>query len=448
MAVIFDPKDKDKNQNQPQFGAATGVSSPIAPTTPQATSSGRFTNIQNYLNANKPAGQALAQNIGGQIEQKGQGIRQELGTAQQQFQQQAAKGRLDRATVAPEAQQIVQRAGQPGFETDVDRFRRITSGQYQGPKELEGAANLQSRGQEVESLGRNLGTSGGRTQVLGQLYGGQGYTGGQRRLDDLLISQNTNALQRARGLASGLGRTVQQQAGAARGLAGYFGQEAAQVGSEAAQNLSSAQLSDETALTAKQQKAFTDEQATVELLKKQRDDLASGGISRELVDKFGLGSIVGQKFDPRGQGFAEGFEAEAYDPYRQSQNIGENEILTYGLDPSQMFSVKDSSGLITRENIASKEQAARLNALARLGNMGNVIDESQAGTFSGSSIELDPEFLAKREVAAQQVRDMISEARGEGERMRNISIPDRQAGRFYDLTGNVARRLRSKLQIK
>lgn len=455
MAVIFDPKNKNKDQDQNlQFNAPTGgaTSAPVSPGSPTTgTSSGRFTNIQNYIKANRDAGQGLAQNIGGQLEQKGQGIRQELGQSQQQFQDQAEKGRLDRTKVVPEAGNIIGRAGQGGFESDVDRFKRLSSGQYTGPQEMQNAANLQGRGQEVEALGKNLGTSAGRTQVLGQLYGGQGgYTAGQRRLDDLLISQNTNSLQRARGLASGLGRTVQQQADSARGLAGYFGQEAAEVGSEVSKQLADTAQGDEAALGAKQQTAFTEEQKKIEQLKKSAAALGSGQITQDMIDKFGLSDLQGQGFDPKGTGFWAGFEGNAYNPYRQSQNIGKNEINTYGFNPNSLFSVHDASGQITRENIASKAEASRLNALSKLAGRGDVIDESQAETFKGSDVELNPEFRAQREAAQQNIRNLISEAHGLGSEFINQGVSQRykpKVDRFYNIVDQVAALLNSKLTV-
>lgn len=404
MPVLKNKDDEDNNTNLQQSagtnqGFGTGQAMGAAPQqTPKGTSSGRFTNIQNYLGANKQSGQQLAQNIGGQLADKGQAVKQDLNQANNQFNQQSTAGRLDREKVLPEAGQIVDRAGQSGYGSDVDRFKRISSGQYQGPQGIQNAANLNAQGGAVESLGRNLGNSGGRTQVLGQLFGGKGgYSSGQRKLDDLLLGQNAGALAQARGATAGITNSVNQKANAASGLASYYGQEAADVGSASRKNLTDTDQNYFKMLQDKLQNTRSENDTFNTELKQTTEQLGQGQLQRDAATRLGLDSIGG---------------ANIY-----NLNLGDYTKTDFTALPSEL------------REVASRQEALRKNALMKLGGEDvGMFDPEAVDTYKKStqSFDLDRFLLDAENRKAELARE--TRAATNLEKAADVSFADWNRG--------------------
>ena len=172
--------------------------------------SGRFTNLQKYVQANEGAGQRLATGATKQIERKLAPVKKEAavqeqrsGQSIQQGQQALTQGQaLQQQMAAPEftPQRAVEFAGTQG---NVERVGQFRTGQAIDERALEqqrqaflqATANL---GQRVDERGQQVGSEIGRINLLKEAFGGRNrdqYTTGQSRLDNLLLQAGPGNLQ-------------------------------------------------------------------------------------------------------------------------------------------------------------------------------------------------------------------------------------------------------------
>jgi len=223
MAVEFKPdKDKDKvgaPQQQLQVGGvqgAVGGAGGAMPAQQKGTSSGRFTNLQNYLKANQPG--QFGQNLSSKVQQKAEDVTSKIDKERQEFQQKTQQ------SLQPfqGSEQFVQSALQDPTkfvqqdQQGLQRFDTIRSGVYQGPKELQNAGQLQAQTQNVQNLSKLGATEGGRFNLLRTMFNKPTYTRGQQTLDNLILQGGpTQGLQSLRRISAEAGRdlsTATQQA--------------------------------------------------------------------------------------------------------------------------------------------------------------------------------------------------------------------------------------------
>lgn len=252
MATVFDPnsanqannqQEQDDQQSNPTQLQTVGTAAPAAQATssqgPMASSkpqgSGRFTNIQKYLQANQSGGQNIANKIGQNISQdvtkqqdQAQKYNAQLGNSIANANQQAQLGQqytqqlkgigndINAATTAGFDQRANQNIGSlDNFVNDPNfgQFQNIQSGRAIDENLL---ANQQQRtyqqaqaaAQAAQQAQGQLGNEGGRFELLRQAFGGAarpGYSQGQQRLDQVLLGQG-----------GGLGQVQQQVGGLAR----------------------------------------------------------------------------------------------------------------------------------------------------------------------------------------------------------------------------------------
>lgn len=173
----------------PTIGASS--SAPKAP-----SSSGNFTNLSNYLNANKnynAQGGGLAGQVNQNLQDKGNVIQNQYNNAQQSFQTQADQGRvIDRNSTVQTA--LTNPSDFSKDNTNVSNFQKLLSGSYTGPQANSDTAQIQNKAQNLQSL-TNLGnTESGRHALLNNLYGNSNYNQGQQQLDNLLIQANPDQM--------------------------------------------------------------------------------------------------------------------------------------------------------------------------------------------------------------------------------------------------------------
>lgn len=217
MATILKPEDKNQpGSNVPQMGAnAPQQAAPQA--TPQKKGSGQFTNIQSYLNANKGAGQRVAQGVTGQVQktldpaktqtqQYNDQVRQGIQSAQNTLQQgQGQLGQLQQIGTNIQGNtggQFYNQGADLGIESfkndpNFNQFQRIQQGQGVNEDQLniqqQAFANQANRfNQLAEEQSGLAGTEGGRFDLLKRTFGGNvnpKYTSGQQRLDQLFLAR-------------------------------------------------------------------------------------------------------------------------------------------------------------------------------------------------------------------------------------------------------------------
>jgi len=201
-------------------GSSNTIQSAPSPKRQQPASSGTFTNLQQYNQANQGGAQRMTQAATQNVAQQGKQIQQQAG-------QQAAKTDSDiaanQAKIAQEqqfAQQQLQSAGQADMsDDDYNRFRNIVTGQTQfnDVRDLD-LSQQRVQAQQLQQLGQQAGTDQGRLDLLRQTLGrGKEYTRGQSGLDAAIVAQDAQARQ---GLQQGVQQTAEQANQALQGVTG------------------------------------------------------------------------------------------------------------------------------------------------------------------------------------------------------------------------------------
>ena len=226
MAVVLNNQQEEKDKenqgvNQPQplsTGGGASAASPMGmssaqPTSRQRQGSGRFTNLQQYIQANPTGSRQLASQIektgqtrAGQIRQNIERERSGFQSLAQQKQQQIRAGeetgrQLFRSPQEAEQQQIeqFQQVYRP------DQLQQSISGMRPDIETLrQGAGDIRNLQQQAQ-------TESGRFNLLRQTIANPRYTQGQRRLDQLLLQGTPASSQIAQNfgqLAGGLEQNI------------------------------------------------------------------------------------------------------------------------------------------------------------------------------------------------------------------------------------------------
>lgn len=163
-------------------------------------SSGMFTNIQKYSQANQPQATKMAKAAGSVLEKQATNVGEQVAKQQQSQQTQVDVYNARMEAAKNFANQQIQAANTGGqlSETDIGRFRNLATGN-------EGFGNIQSMNlaqQQAEAarLQQQAGRAAsdeGRRELLKQRFaqGGQQYTQGQQGLDALIVGSNQDARQ-------------------------------------------------------------------------------------------------------------------------------------------------------------------------------------------------------------------------------------------------------------
>jgi hypothetical protein len=210
MAVLPQKKEEESTMDvtgaTPTLGAPSAIGQTPAPTTPQQTpSSGLFTGINKYLEANKGAGQK----VGGAIQQKAQTSAQQTGQAIQEKLNQYKTG-------AQQAQQNIQGAQQFGSglisgiqqgqtnlaPEQVKQYQAAQQGLDLSGRALSTTAPLeiiaqQKQQQELANQARQAQTASGTYNLLNQFFKTpqRQYTPGQQLLDTTFLRRTPGAVQ-------------------------------------------------------------------------------------------------------------------------------------------------------------------------------------------------------------------------------------------------------------
>lgn len=227
MAYIEGIGEEEEGGMSQQSAPAT-IESGMAPTpAPSAggTESGMFSNIQKYVEANKPQAQGMATGVVGGFKGKAEDISkaaQQKGTA---FQEGTIAGESAKIkTAAERAQDVVSKAGTKGYLAadiagmqDITDFRtgRLASQveQIQGPD----YQSEQLKSQQLAKAGQGGGSFANLQSYLG---GGKDYTRGQSNLDQAILGGSQAATQKMRtgvsDVTRGLSQDVRAQQAASR----------------------------------------------------------------------------------------------------------------------------------------------------------------------------------------------------------------------------------------
>lgn len=221
MPYINQTDDEElKKQQEAQSGTPTNISGQSAVLSTEAPSkmggakdSGSFTNLNQYLDANKENAGQMGTKIASDITNQGQATRTGIQDTSTEFNQLADQGTLAGLDKAPEeARNIVQQARTGAKNAQIDqnqmsRFGEIANAQYKGPQDLTGTtkyANTAQQYEKAQQAAKNASSDEGRFSLLKDAYARPTYSQGQQNLDNLLLTGNQGAKENIQSAATGL----------------------------------------------------------------------------------------------------------------------------------------------------------------------------------------------------------------------------------------------------
>lgn len=410
-------KKEDLNQQSP-----LGTQRPVAKAGgPKGTG---FTNIQSIIKANQ--GNRLGQTVAGGVQGQAGQVRQDIQQAGQKFGQQVAQNKLGEQDQQA-AQGLVQKAqnlgaGQQLSEQELAQGQKFLQGAYQGPRDIQNSAQLTGRAAETEQLGKLGSSAEGRQGLLQRFVGAPQYSFGQQKLDNLLLGANRDALSKARAATRG----VSEQAQGAIDTARAQGQEAALSNQRFAQLFG-------------QQAGGAQEAA--------RGQLAQQLEAAKAADVQGANQAA--QFEQRLMGMVSpqsGIKTgEVQDPiaFINNSNLNPaakqqlasvvNQAKALGINPATAINniltgYQGAQGL-TENEFASQEQAARINALAKLAGREGM-DFSKAGTFKAGQQLADQERATQAYDALNRLKVNLTPAQ-----QQRLGISDINKAKLQELSG-------------
>ncbi|MBL7672501.1 MAG: hypothetical protein JNM39_18635 [Bdellovibrionaceae bacterium] len=213
MPYLNEPTEEElqKQQNISGQSSVVNTEAPTKAGGPQA--SGSFTNLNQYLDANKENAVQLGQGVAGHIENQGNEARTGIQNTEADFNQLADKGTLKDLDKAPEeAQNIIKQASTGTKNAQVNqaqtsRFGEIANATYKGPKDLTGSSyynDTNQKYQKAQEAKQNASSDEGRFSLLKSAYARPTYSQGQQNLDNLLLTGNNQAKTTVQSAANGL----------------------------------------------------------------------------------------------------------------------------------------------------------------------------------------------------------------------------------------------------
>jgi hypothetical protein len=409
MAFVKTAQNKDEEDlsNIDTTGGATSVlapktgSTPVGGVAPQApsSSSGGWTNIQSYLESNKPQAAELGQTVANTIDKQTEEARAAIGAGSEAFKNQVDQNRLNYDANAVQ--------GTINTGNADDQTLRQLGGTYVGPKGLSDAGLAESINAEVAKASQKaalVGDVGGRTELLRQASADP-QTGGNLKLNQLFLQNDetaTNALKGAADRAVPL--TAEQQA--AQTLAD---QQAAQAAAEA-QAIGLRTNTDITNYLGSQaterQQRLANEKARLEkeqqAAKAYLQQLAGiGGETQKAQLTQQVRDAEGNLLEPAAvealkhldaNGLPTGWEAAGL-TQEQAMNLADDiyQAKQLGLpapDVTGYYTGADLSGLNV-SNVTTQEEADRINRLAALVNQAKITAGNKfgnSGSFNSAGI--------------------------------------------------------------
>lgn len=393
MAIQY--REKKNNENAITGGQSGVISGGQVSPQGKPTSSGRFQNIQGYLNANKSSN--LAGQIGQNLQKDTQGVQDSIQKSKQEFDTEAQGGRQQYDDQFVKS--TIQNAGAIQ-NPEVEKFQKLRDAQYQGPSDLQNASSLQQNVQNVRSLAQSGATEEGRFNLLKNYFNKPQYTRGQQTLDNLLIQANpeqNKKLQQARVYGNQAQQQFTQNRTAAQQAADQFKQEAQATQAQTRQELSTAQTEFEKQLQDRT------------LQQKQQQETLFGNMDKALQDKE--------------------LDDDTYNRLRQGLGL-EVDTPLYNVDPSRFISKSWEPSIQT---VAGEADYDRYSGLSKLASQDPTLltDRSLAGQYDRMGpINYDQQGF-------QQTYDLAKAAYDKDEARLNREAALRgkiQQGQFYQDT--------------
>lgn len=201
FVMMNDEELKKQQEQQPGgqniSGSSTSFNVPgQTPSKPgEAQRSGQYQNIQKYLEANQPQGEAMGQKVAQEVEGK-------IAGAQQLGQQMKSEVK---APTAYDPSKVLSNLGSASDEEKASYKTMKQTGGYTGPSDLTGTQAYQTYQKQKEQATQALGQTGsdiGQQELLKQTYQRPDYTQGATALDQTIMRQSTGGKAAIEGIGS------------------------------------------------------------------------------------------------------------------------------------------------------------------------------------------------------------------------------------------------------
>lgn len=214
-------EEKDKavitsgESSQVSQGQASNVNQPAARA---PSSSGRFTNIQNFINANKSGqiGQQVTEKVGGEKQKATEKLaktKQDFGGQISQVAQGVNKSKQDvNQAINNISAGGTYSAQAPVADAAIQNIQKALQLKYSGPQSLGNEQQLAGEAQNLTSLGKLSQDNSGRVALLQRFFGRERptYSSGQTRLDNLLLGRQNQALSDIRQAGRGFNKDLNE----------------------------------------------------------------------------------------------------------------------------------------------------------------------------------------------------------------------------------------------
>jgi hypothetical protein len=425
MAVVQNFSNTQDDNQQQQQGQNQFVNAPInisgsssssasggaygssaAPTvSDKGTSSGRYTNLRSYLDANKDFNKqngGLAGQITNNVQNQANAIQNQAQQSQQDFQKQAEQSRnqynpdlVNQALTDPT--KFTQN------QQNVSGIQSLLNNQYQGPTALSNQQQLLGQAQQLESNANLVNTEAGRYALLNKMYGNPGYSQGQQKLDNLLLQSNPEQLQQLQKinpLATNLNSNVQNVINQAQQQGQQYQQEAQQTQQQTGSALQNAINSLMTQGQTAQEAAKNAELARTTALNSFSNNLASGDY------KSALNALASSGYLSKDD--ANAIVEAARDVAPNYKNQLPNIL-------GQAVQAKAASGLDTMANFLNSNQVSNLNALNTLLGTGASYnpDSYKAGNLNINTqqiLDALAPYMTKMEATPNTTKTIVGDA--------------------------------------
>lgn len=367
--------------------ASTGQASATASGAPKVAS-GRFTNLQNYIGANKGSGEKIAGKIGENVQKAADDTNKSVGAAGAiQTQLDAEKNRLAQATGF--AQQVnTDPNAIASDQNKLNQFTQLRTGQNAATDINNIAQNkLNSANSALQNLqqnAQNTATESGRFQLLQQALGRPSYNQGQQRLDQLLV-QNSGG-----NVLNNLQKTAQQTAANANKTL-----------AATTSNINSG-VADIKSQSGLAQRQLTDSLGGLDDAGTDANESrgAFGSLQNNLKQRQ-------QDFINSNQSLADGLRSgAATDTFNQQAldmlglKTGQN---LYNVDLKNYVNPNFAAGNISQQSVANMDDYSKYQALAKLaGTDPSYLMQNQVGTATGVSLPQDQVLALKDALANRQ----------------------------------------------
>lgn len=175
----------------------------------QQVGSGQFTNLKQYIEANKPGADRIAGAVTSQVGQQAQNISSGVDTEQSQFMTEAEKKQSSLNEAKQFGEGVLQKAstiGQKAAQPELDRFKALTSGtERYDDIQARDLSKQQEQSNILQNKAKQAQQSSGRAQLLQDTFGNREYSRGQQAVDSLILGTNKAAREN-------VAKTIQSQA--------------------------------------------------------------------------------------------------------------------------------------------------------------------------------------------------------------------------------------------